>query len=188
MDANRVIRVDLSAIDQETAEELLSSYRSIVNRAAFRLRRIPIPGIDREDLLAVGRIAVLEAYITWNRNGGSVFSTWVCQVVRWRMGEVVQKCARLNEETLTRDPAETNTPESRFLTAEDESWFETAVSELTPRQGAIIAARLDGETLAQIAATLGIHYSRVSRELQTAVYILQKRAKIEAVDCHITPR
>lgn len=187
MDASRVARVDLSDIDQETAAELLASYTPIVKRAAFRLRRVAIPGIDREDLLAVGRIAVLEAYVTWNRRAGSVFSTWVCRVVRWRMGEVVQKCAT-QEETLVRDPAETNTPESRFLAAEDESWFETAVSELTPRQGAIVAARLDGETLAEIASTLGIHLSRVSRELQTAINALQKKAQREAVDCYITPR
>lgn len=187
MGAARTVRVDLGAVDRETAQELLVSYDTVVQREAFRLRLVPAPGVDREDLVAVGQIAVLEAHLSWNRHRNCTFVAWVKRIVQWRMRELVQMCAN-QEEELKADLAETNTPESRFIACEEESWFEAAVSRLTPRQGAIIAARLEGETMEQIASTLGIHYSRVSRDLQTAVTKLRRWVEREAVDCHIRPR
>jgi len=188
MGAARTVRVDLGAVDQETAQEQLVSYNSVVQHEAFKLRLVPTPGVDREDLVSVGQIAVLEAYLTWSRHKNCAYAAWVRRIVQWRMRELVQECAN-KEEELQADLAETNTPESKFLACEEESWFEAAVSRLTPRQGVIIAARLEGETLAQIASTLGVHYSRVSRDLQSAVLILRRRLERENVgDCRIRLR
>jgi len=78
----------------EAACEALARYETIVRRQAWRL--LPAVGdsnvLDLDDLIAEGRIGVLEALDTYRDFGASEL-TWVRVRVRQRMIDAIRRCA-----------------------------------------------------------------------------------------------
>lgn len=88
----RLLRVDCSSLSNREAKVLLTRYERIVQHhvTAFARALPKARGLDSEDLLAVGRYAVLEASLTHAADRNVSLDTWVYTVVRWRIAHQVE--------------------------------------------------------------------------------------------------
>lgn len=90
--ARRNVRVDMKHVQKNVVERLLADYDEIVRfvagKLAKRARKSAI--LDGDDLVQVGRIALIEALITFRDDRGMRFRSWVSRVVHWRCQEALQ--------------------------------------------------------------------------------------------------
>lgn len=160
--------IDLGGIDDPTAERLLAAYMPCV-RAVARL----YAKSERADLEAVGRAAILEAFLSLDREKASE-GTWIRRVIHWRVTEAIQD---LPEEALV---GHAEVLDGHEIDRNPELGYERhlvldAVKALSPRHATIILARLlDGDTFEQIADSLGISTQLTHVEYQRAIVELRK--------------
>jgi len=153
----KALRADISKVDDATARKLIRQYLPAVRALAGLY-----PAWERDDLVAVGTVAILEGYVT--RTERSSEGRWIRKVIYWRLLEEIGERMRGPTDTVSLgvDPQLVNgaNPEEQF-------WRATAlraVATLSPRQQAIIDGQMRGETYAEIAETLGIGASRTHTE------------------------
>lgn len=170
-DAARDVRADMSGIDAKTAQRLLTEYMPMV-RAIARTYYI-----DQDELLTVGQIAIMEAFVSYKEDADASEKTWVRKVVRWRMkGAVWREMSATDPELFVQDEALTNgkhDPERNTL----RNTLRSAAERLSPRHRTIIDARMRGETYAEIGESLGISTARVHKEAQRAYQELREWAE-----------
>ena len=157
--------IDFARVDRVTAKRLLDTYMPIVGAL------VPIyPHVPKDDLLEAGRVAILEGFLRHDHR--SLERTWIRKFVHWRLAEAATPSEEdLDHEHLGTDPQLLNgaDPEEQF-------WRATAVSaiaQLTPRQQIIVTGKMQGETYAEIAETLGISTSRTALEGKQALHRLK---------------
>jgi RNA polymerase sigma factor (sigma-70 family) len=131
--------------------------------------------VEREELLTVGKIAIMEAFCTYDQaTAKGSERTWVRKTIRWRLnGASWREKSASDPEIFVRDEAKTNgrhDPEKANLKSE----ILAALERLPPRQRTILDGRLRGETYQEIAGTLGISHQRVQQEAQTAYTALRE--------------
>lgn len=163
-------KINYATLTEREARELLLEYDDDVRgaaRAAAHRTGVPV-----DDLLSAGRLAVLEAAVTFDAAKGGRARTWVKRIIRWRVSEQVDGVLR--RPTSVTNPAALpngSNPEDAVGLFQ----LRRAVDRLTPRQQNIVHATFwEGETLREIAATLGISKSRVHTELKRALEILRE--------------
>jgi RNA polymerase sigma factor (sigma-70 family) len=159
---------DFGRIDPATAQRLIAAYLPVV-RSVARL----YPTSERDDLESVGRVAILEAFLSFNAQK-SQESTWIRRVVHWRLAEAAQ---RLPEDSTATGRAEVldgheidHNPELGYMRA----LVLDNLRALTPRQSTVILAFMQGETFAEIGASLGISSQHAHVEYQTAIAQLRE--------------
>jgi RNA polymerase sigma factor (sigma-70 family) len=186
VDPARVARVDLSQVDRAKAHEALASMTGAIEKEIARYRWVRFRGIDLDDLRVVAQLAVLEAVVTYSGARGRKWSSWAYQLIRWRLSEAVTAemthdalLATQPEDCGSEPVAEDPTPEDHVLEAEGAQRVRRKIAYLTPRAGVALSCKLHGESLVQIGATVGIHYSLVSREIQAAVQTLSHEIRAE---------
>lgn len=90
--ARRNVRVDMRDVSKPVVVALLEQFddvvRFVAGKLAKRARKSAI--IDGDDLVQVGRIALIEALITYRDDRGMAFRSWVSRVVHWRCQEALQ--------------------------------------------------------------------------------------------------
>jgi RNA polymerase sigma factor (sigma-70 family) len=90
--ARRSVRLDMGAVTKQVVTVLLEEYEDVVRfvaaKLAKRARKSAI--LDADDLVQVGRIALIEALITFRDDRGMKFRSWVSRVVHWRCQEALQ--------------------------------------------------------------------------------------------------
>jgi len=170
-------RVDLGGVDAATAERLLRRYGGVV-RGCVRDRAGA--GSDREDLIAVGRLAVLEAYVT-HRAERALEATWVRKIVRWRVTEESLEQASGREDLLgfVDSPAgDQYDPEAHHL----RQLLREAVErgQLGIREQMVVDGRLRDETFVRIGQVLGISSTRAHQVYKVAVTKLRRWADFES--------
>lgn len=81
----------MAVLSDRDAEELLSEYEaeifSQVRQFTGRVRRHP--WLDRDDLVTIGQLAVVEAVMSYT-NRGTMLSTWVSKLIKWRIQEALE--------------------------------------------------------------------------------------------------
>jgi RNA polymerase sigma factor (sigma-70 family) len=167
--ARKEVRVDMGAIPDGTAAELLAEYRSLIGRIAASF-----PTVEADELRAVGQIAVMEAWVTHNPRRIPL-RAWITQVVRWRIIERADgELSRRDLGSLELAPEPTTNgrhdPERTFML---EQIIDLLVY-LPPRQTMIIDGRLRRETFEEIALTLGISTAFCHQEYLTALAQLRE--------------
>lgn len=167
--ARKAVRVDMSSIPPATAVRLLAEYEPLVRRIASTF-----PTLEAEELHAVGRVAVMEAWVTHNPQRIPL-RAWIRQVIRWRIVDRADgELSRLDQATLELAPEpDTNgrhDPERLFML---DQIIELLVY-LPPRQAMIIDARLRRETFAEVATSLGLSQSTCHAEYLNALAQLRK--------------
>lgn len=159
-------------MDAATAKRLLDQYRPVV-RALVRL----YPDFVRDDLLASGDLAILEAFVSWKADKGANEGTWIRRMIHWRLAQCSKDelddplaLADQFQEELVSDTHDTEREVLQNLALR-------AIHTLSPRHQAVIQGRLQNETFEEIATSLGISTARAGFEGLRALQLL--RAALE---------
>ncbi|HEY5657384.1 MAG TPA: sigma-70 family RNA polymerase sigma factor [Myxococcota bacterium] len=175
---------ELGSVGDERARELLQRFAPAVDGAvrAFVAGGARV-GLEPDDLRQLARLAVLDAALS--HDGRASLGHWVRKTIRWRLTEAVLAEER-PEEPLEAPERVVNgeNPEELVERLHLVSWVRGAVDGLDVRQRTILACRLEGETLRQIAASLGISATRVHQETKRAHQRLRQavREHLDAED------
>jgi RNA polymerase sigma factor (sigma-70 family) len=179
MDPRRAARRDLGEIDAGRAQEVLREVEPVLRGEVRRVAKalLMVAGLGEDDLLALARIAALEAALS-HEEGRGTLRAWVRRHVRWRLGEALDRApdreAPLPEVLVNgRGPEETAQVRARAV------WLQGAVAKLPPRHRTLVAAKLAGESQRTTARTLGISDGYASQQLQQAIRRLHARALAE---------
>ena len=158
-------QLDFSGVDKVLCARLLREYMPIVEAVA-RL----YPHVERDELRANGRIAILEGYL--RRDKRSAEKTWIRKVIHWKLAELAGAGDGVEKDYLGTDPQLLNgaDPEEQFWRASAIS----AISRLNVRRQIIVAAKIQGETYEEIAETLGISTARTAVEGKEAFQELRR--------------
>lgn len=154
-------------IDDQTAREVLERFKRLITAAVRSFQRESTRGFDAADLQQIARLATLDAYTSFQEEGGRSLSSWVYKYISWRLTEYVKQEPIF--EPFDGPVLNGKNPEEKFFTEERRMWLESAIGTLTPRQRTIVCAQLSGESLTEIAPTLGISVSRVYQEAKVAL-------------------
>lgn len=135
-------------------------FRATLGLVRWRAGTYRTDAATREDLIAIGHLAVFDAVRTFRPTKG-VFAGWVTQWVHARMSTAIRSTGR--RETYLAEYAEhQREPEmplnaDEALEADEEGYvLRRAVASLRAPHRAVIQARLKGKTLEQVGKELGI--------------------------------
>ena len=82
----------MTVVSPRVARALCEKYDEVVRmtvaKMAKRSRKSQI--LDADDLLQIGRIALVEALLTFRDDRGMLFRSWASHVVLWRCKEALQ--------------------------------------------------------------------------------------------------
>lgn len=191
VDPRRVARLDLRSVTSTSARDLLSACEPAIEAEVGRWSGLLARGrgLDADDLRAVGRVAVLEASLTYQPDRGRTLRTWAGLVVHQRISEVAgAACALAEHEVPAADPDgllegdehveadDVVDPQLEQDQRERLAWLARALAKLPPRRRAILAAKLRGESQREVGRTLGISDARTSQEVDAAVAELRALA------------
>jgi RNA polymerase sigma factor (sigma-70 family) len=115
----------------------------------------------------MARLATLDAYTSFSEEGGRSLSSWVYKHIFWRLTLYVRQEPIF--EPFDGPVLNGKNPEEKFFTEERRMWLESAIGMLSPRQRTIVCAQLSGESIREIAPTLGISVARVGQEAKAAL-------------------
>ena len=182
--SRRIARRDLSGLDPARVRELLAQLRDAID---YEVRYFTAwganVGLEPDDLRQLARVAVLDAAVMHGGRGDASVRHWAKRTIRWRLTEALTRSER-PEEPLEAPHRIVNghNPEELVERQELISWMRTQVGRLSVRQRTIVACRLEGETLQEIASTLGISKTRVHQESRAAFETLRIRAQEDHLD------
>ena len=174
---NRQVRTGLSSVSNEDAKRVLAEHDRLLKKLAKH---------DPEKF-QIARIAAIEAYANYDPSKGASLKHWIGRTVKWRLS---------HEDRPNRSPTDllevpldeagdlTNgkNPEERLLEMEAQMWLRTAIDSLEgPRKKIVVAAQLEGQTMAKIAATLGVSTSVVHRAASQAFEELRAKARLSGL-------
>lgn len=192
MAAEREVRVDLRSLDDETVKALWEEHRvtleSMARRLFYRAQRSFVV-ITYEDLVDVGKSAICEAWVRFGHghaSGKGGLHSWAERMMRWRMTEAIDElrpegltfAARADAHNggLAYRPADIETAEERLQRTEVRRWLRGAIGKLPSRQSILVVAVMNGESLNEAGASLGISKTRAHQEYQTALAALRRSA------------
>lgn len=166
-------KLNFSSISEAIAEQLLKQHTVDIEVAASRYSK------DRDDLISVGRIAVLEAHLTYTTGRNCSKEAWTKLVIRWRMGQEMGRIIEspIDPSTLVDIPND-HEPEELYARA----FAREAIGRLDPREATVMWCRLRGFQVKEIAAQLGISTKAVWDSEKKALEILHRWA---AKDSHL---
>lgn len=182
--SQRAARRDLSQIGEAQARALLEEHADAIawSTRYYRAWGAQV-GLEMSDLRSLARVAVLEAALSYRDSSAASLRTWVRRNIRWRLVEALEGGER-PEEPLDEPERVVNgqSPEELVARLRAIGWVRQQIDGLEVRQRTILACRLEGETMREIAATLGISATRVHQESTEALATLRKRAAHELLD------
>lgn len=146
--------------------------------------------LDLDDLLVEGRLAVLDAIRSHNPARGSV-RTWASRIAQQRMRDAIRRHtpgSRSERGPLRPVSLEFEVPDSHHLPdvllehADKRAWLLEAIAELRPRLRVVVALRLQGVSLAEIGARLGVGETRATQLQREAVATLRRARRLFAAE------
>ena len=160
--------IQYGVIDDAAARALLDRFAKLIDT---ELRRVSATDSDNAAMRSAACLAVLEGALTHNEHRGPL-QPWIRRVVRWRL--VAQTTRHGSEPELRVSDAEQvvngDNPEQIVTKLR----LHAAIGRLSPRHRTIITNYFwGGETLRQVAETLGLSPARVHAELHTALSLLR---------------
>lgn len=175
-------RGDLGALDAETARHVLHTHGALV---WFVIHRMRPPGhCEREELAHLGRVALLQAWVTHDPTQ-SQFSTWAVHIIRQALYDFFAQRVRpwdaVGDEPLTDAPDDAPPLDDALEAEAARQWLRRKLANglLTDRERVVMHARLEGAGLADIGARLGVSRERV-RQIEREVVVKLQKAAVSA--------
>jgi len=177
----RVARVDLGAVSNEDAERVLTLAKPCI---AIEIRALGaaqhhLDGIEYDDLVAIGQIAAVEAFATWEEGRGARLKTWIQRMVRWRLRETVQASQRREDpqepQVLAESVSAAVVDSVHTIIAADRicAAFTEAYNRLSRAEQALVRHAVIGDTRADAARILNQRYSDVCRQTTDALQLVR---------------
>ncbi len=160
----RAVNVDLGSIDDSTARRLLDDAHKLLRVALAKYSML-----DQDELLQVGRLAVLEAHLTFDGTRDCSWETWRKRVLGWRLAASARALSAPVEEPVEQPTNGMHDPEVHTFRLE----LLEVMQQLPPREATILTLRLEGQTFEQIGEAIGITRSRVQQCERHALVILR---------------
>jgi len=167
----RDVRRGMGRISASTAQALLREYAAFLRWLADRL-----PG-ESDDLLQIGRVAVMEAYLSWDATQQASRRTWTRKVARWRMAEAAQRITSQSadaspDQSLVDSAPNGLDPEGAYLRA----FARESIGLLSHHQRNVLDAWLRGYTFREIGSQIGVSDTMAHRLKVQAIARLQRWA------------
>lgn len=180
-------KVDFSLVTNADARAYLREQRELINHYIRRAQRWHW---DEAEVRSVVEVAVVEALATYETKHATKLNTWTHRVIRWRLSEL--RASRRGEHQarqhmVDRDGEEYTieyashepSPEENAAHLERMRWLDGAMRVLTPRESAVLAARLNGETGVASGSALGVTRQCVQQHEAHALDKLRRRARVD---------
>lgn len=163
----RLLRADCTGVQAKDAERWLKEYAEVVRVSFLKVKAglSRAVGVDAEDLMQVGRFAIIEACLTYDptHKSGSTLRTWVGCVVHWRMSDFLDKTSRQDGEIVdhdwaleTQEATQVDEFEERMEYTEQLRLLAVNFALMPHRTRIILVNRLEGAGSEEIAVSLGI--------------------------------
>ncbi len=180
-----------------TATTYAQALRDCDRLVTYIARRHVAPGVELDDLVQEGRLALLSAADRWRPDGGSSFASFAARSIlnflrisrrgdRRRgltVGAGARRLAALHfdgpdAEGNDPDPGTDATQETELATAEALHLLRGARASLTAREREVLTMRFDDElTWVDAGAALGVSPSRIGQIQELAVERMRKRMR-----------
>lgn len=159
-------RGNLEDVAELDARAIVQKYEGLVRYIA---KRVHIPDgapFDREDLLSMGRVALLQAHVTFEAGRGVKFLTWAHRLVRQALLDAVRNVrerARVESDMgenfdLDHYDAGVVPQDVELVEQREVRWLRAKLANglLTERERSIMRMRLSGATLSSIGEQHGV--------------------------------
>lgn len=142
---------------EELIEKNMGLVLSIVNKFNPRNQT------EKDDYIQAGRIGLWKAITKFSKNGGSKFSPYAWNPIRWEIIKEIRSAKSKHDSTNIEDCKNfaTNPPSSSF--------WEYLPSTLTKKEKNIIELRLEGYNFKEISLKLSCHRSNVKKIFHSAI-------------------
>jgi RNA polymerase sigma factor (sigma-70 family) len=183
---------------EERIEQLVREHRRLVDYVVNRtMRRRPVGGMERDDLISWGFLGLMQAARVWDPARGHAFSTLAVKVIERMISRGIRKEGAVEEHAATvsldalledseladgapqrhldqmRDDTDV---ERALLDAEERLAIAHAVAELTPEQQWVVRQRFYEErTLEEIARETGTSRQAVHLRERTILNTLRRK-------------
>lgn len=164
--------IKLAQSGDTTAEAMLIVKYAHLTKALSR--SYYLAGADKEDLLQVGTIGLLNAIRKFNPDGGASFSTFAYGCIRNSMLDEIRKSRRIAQADELEIPLPEGlrsgqSPEADYIQNETATLLADAISQvLNDTELAVLKLYLQAMSYEQIAGQLGIEKKKVDNTIQAA--------------------
>lgn len=180
-------KVDFSLVTNADARAYLREQRELINHYIRRAQRWHW---DEAEVRSVVEVAAVEALATYEAKHSAKLNTWTHRVIRWRLSELRKSrrgehqarqhmVDRNGEEYAIEFSSPDPSPEDNVVAAERLRWLNEAMRVLTPRENAVLALKLDGETEAASGRALGVTRQCAQQHTAHALMKLRRRARVD---------
>lgn len=118
---------DMAALSAVDAQRVLTLHGRLVPYIGRTIRLLPGAPIGADDLLSVGRVALLQAWVSFDPEHGVPFASYACRMIRQRMIDLI------------RETSDRNHPEHRAI-AQVDAWHRGSEPE-PPAKVQVVAER-----------------------------------------------
>ena len=142
-------------------EELIEQNMGLVLAVVKRFS--PRSAAEKDDYIQAGRIGLWKAITKYSPTGGSKFSPYAWNPIKWEIIKEI-RAAQIHYESVSLDDCPhlcTSTPPTPF--------WELLPATLSSDESEVIRLRLEGYNFKEIAAQLDCHRSRVKKIFQSAL-------------------
>lgn len=163
----------------DSAQETIRKYEAKIRMVAKGYCRA---GIEEDDLLQEGRIAMLKAFNRFDSSRGTLFWTFAERFVARAMRDLVARESRqirgerVDERAI--EVASNTTPHDALVSKERKRLLVVAIMELSEEERDLLARRFDDEhDFRTIAMDLGVSTGKVHAAVRAAIESLIAKAK-----------
>jgi RNA polymerase sigma factor (sigma-70 family) len=143
---------------EELIEKNMGLVLSIVNKFNPRNQT------EKEDYIQAGRIGLWKALTKFSKNGGSKFSPYAWNPIRWEIIKEI-RAAKTKTVSLTAVDYLDEQPNSH----KDTPFWELMPSSLNKAESQVIQLRLEGYNFKEISSKLSCHRSHIKKIFQNAI-------------------
>lgn len=142
-------------------EELIEKNMGLVLSIVSKFN--PKNQTERDDYIQAGRIGLWKALTKFSQNGGSKFSPYAWNPIRWEIIKEIRSTKAKHDSIHTEDIAHSPSFKS------PSSFWEYIPSNLTKKEEQIIQLKLEGYNFKEISSELSCHRSHIKKIFHNAI-------------------
>ena len=150
---------------EELIEKNMGLVLTIVNRFG------PKNQTEKEDYIQAGRIGLWKALTKFSKNGGSKFSPYAWNPIKW---EIIKEIRSIKNKY---DAINIEEHQHHHLSNNPSPFWELVPSNLTQNESQIIQLKLEGYNFKEISSKLQCHRSNTKKIFQSAIKKIRENNK-----------